>query len=452
MKLSTREAGDSDRTRPCNDTVQVTQRENAIMHIWVKSAVLAATMLVAPSLPAFADDIQLTMWGQGDCPPDTCMGAALVDAFNKANPGIKVNLIQQPTDGYFTNLLAQSVIGRGPDIASMWAGGYMDQFKTYMVDLHKYIGDDILDTVNGIDFFSDGYNHKNAVYAAPNTAQWYIGYYNKKVFKDAGIDKVPTTWDELAADSKLLKDKGYIPIVQGAVDGGAAFAPWEDWSYIATALPPGDWGKMLSGQMPYNNPTLVTALTKWNQLFKDGYFNADAYNSPTALQDFIGGKAGMYLGGGSWQAGNLVKAMGDDVGIIVPPYSDTPTKAAVSFAGGGYAVMNYSKNVDAAGKFAAWVLSDEGQKVIAQYDAPTRPGFPNNNPLLNDMATLSGTAGTVNYPMFDNFTQAPVTDALQRNVPQALVGQMSPADVLASMDAAYASLPDDQKKPISFAK
>src|SRR5437868_4202595 len=155
MKLSTREAGDSDRTRPCNDTVQVTQRENAIMHIWVKSAVLAATMLVAPSLPAFADDIQLTMWGQGDCPPDTCMGAALVDAFNKANPGIKVNLIQQPTDGYFTNLLAQSVIGRGPDIASMWAGGYMDQFKTYMVDLHKYIGDDILDTVNGIDFFSD---------------------------------------------------------------------------------------------------------------------------------------------------------------------------------------------------------------------------------------------------------------------------------------------------------
>ena len=423
------------------------------MKMWVRSAFAAAMLLgTAATAPVFADDIQLTAWGQGDCQPDTCMGTALVDAFEKANPGIKVNLVQQPVDGYFTNLLAQSVIGRGPDIASMWAGGYMDQFKPYMVDLHKYVPDTILDSVNGIDFFSEGYNHKNAVYSAPNTAQWYIGYYNKKVFKDAGLDKVPTDWDELNADAKILKDKGYTPIVQGAVDGGAAFAAWEDWSYLATALPPGDWGKMLSGEMPYNNPAMVAQLTKWNQLFKDGYFNADAYNAPTALQDFIAGKAGMYLGGGSWQASQLVKAMGDDVGIIVPPYSDTPTKAAVSFAGGGYSVMNYSKNVDAAGKFAAFVLSDEGQTIIAKYDAPTRAGFPNSNPLLNDMATLSGKPETVNYPMFDNFTQAPVTDALARNVPQGLVGQMSPADVLGSMDAAYASMPADQKKPISFGK
>lgn len=423
------------------------------MKMWLRPAIAAAMLLgAAGSAPVFADDITLTMWGQGDCPPNSCMGATLIDAFEKANPGIKVSLVQQPVDGYFTNLLAQSVIGRGPDIASMWAGGYMDQFKQYMVDLHKYVPDAILDSVNGIDFFSEGYNHKNAVFAAPSTAQWYIGYYNKKVFKDAGIAAVPTTWDELVADAKILKDKGYTPIVQGAVDGGASFAAWEDWSYLATALPPSDWSKMLSGEMPYNNPTLVAQLTKWGQLFKDGYFNADAYNSPTALDDFKAGKAGMYLGGGSWQAGQLVTAMGDDVGIIVPPYSDTPTKAAVSFAGGGFAVMSYSKNVDAAGKFANFVLSDEGQKIIAQFDAPTRSGFPNSNPLLNDMATLSGKPDTVNYPMFDNFTQAPVTDALARNVPQALVGQMSPTDVLSSMDAAYASLPTDQKKPISFGK
>lgn len=435
---------------PRRDQVKVRE---TIMKTWLRAIAAAALFWgTAAGAPVFADDIALTMWGQGDCPPDACMGAALVDAFQKANPGVTITLVQQPVDGYFTNLLAQSVIGRGPDIASMWAGGYMDQFKPYMVDLHKYIDAAILDSVNGVDFFSEGYDHKNAVYAAPNTAQWYIGYYNKKVFADAGIASVPTTWDELVADAKLLKDKGYTPIVQGAVDGGASFAAWEDWSYLAAALPPSDWSKMLSGDMPYNNPTLVAQLTKWAQLFKDGYFNADAYNSPTALDDFKAGKAGMYLGGGSWQAGQLLTAMGDDVGIIVPPYSDTPTKAAVSFAGGGYAVMSYSKHVDAAGKFAAFVLSDEGQKIIAQFDAPTRAGFPNSNRLLNEMATLSGTPGTVNYPMFDNFTQAPVTDALARNVPQALIGQMSPADVLGSMDAAYASLPDDQKKPISFGK
>ena len=332
----------------------------------------------------------------------------------------------------------------------MWAGTYMDPFKQYMVDLHKYVPDEIVASVNGIDFFSEGYNHKNAIYAAPHTAQWYIGYYNKKLFKEAGIEKVPTTWDELRAAAKLLKDKGYTPIVQGAADGGAQFAVWEDWSYLAAALPLADWGKMISGEMPYDNPTLVSQLEKWNQLYKDGYFNQDAYNAPTVMQDFTGGKAGMYLGGGSWQAGELVKAMGEDVGIMVPPYSDAPTKAAVSFAGGGYAVMNTSKNIDAAGKFAAFVLSDEGQNVIAKFDAPTRAGFPTANPLLNAMAELSGAPGTVNYPMFDNFTQGAVTDALNRNVAQVLVGQQSPKDALDAMDAAYASLPADQKSAIIF--
>src|SRR3954471_11438012 len=49
-----------------------------IMKMWLKSALGAVLLLgAAGSVPALADDIQLTMWGQGDCPPDTCMGAAL---------------------------------------------------------------------------------------------------------------------------------------------------------------------------------------------------------------------------------------------------------------------------------------------------------------------------------------------------------------------------------------
>ena len=206
----------------------------------------------------------------------------------------------------------------------------------------------------------------------------------------------------------------------------------------------------ISGVQPYSDPRLVAQLDKWHQLYVDGYFNKDAFNYPNVIQDLIDGKTAMYLGGGSWQAGQLVKAMGDNVGVIVPPYSATPQKSIISFAGGGYSVMNYSKNVDAAGKFTAFVLSDEGQKIIAKYDAPTRAGFPTSNPLLNEMATMSTAPGTVVYPMFDNFTQGPVTDALNRGIAQVLVGQISSTDALAAMDAAVASLPADQKQPISF--
>jgi len=423
------------------------------MKMWARPAFAAVLMLgAAGGAPAFADDINLTLWGQGDCPPDNCMGKALVDGFEAANPGIKITVVQQPVDGYFTNLLAQSVIGRGPDIASMWAGTYMDQFKSYMVDLHKYVSDDIIKSVNGINYFSEGYDSSKAVYAAPQTAQWYNGYYNKKVFADAGLTKLPTTWAELEADAKILKAKGVTPILQGAVDGGPQFASWEDWSYVATAAPLSEWGDFISGAKKYDDPRFVAQLDKWHKLYTDGYFNKDAFNYANVIPDLVAGKAAMYLGGGSWQAGDLLKSMGDNVGVILPPYSDTPQKGIVSFAGGGYSVMKYSKNVDAAGKFAAFVLSDAGQTIIAKFDAPTRPGFPTKNPLLNDLATMSGDPSMKVYPMFDNFTQGPVTDALNRNIAQVLVGQVTSKDALDAMDAAVASLPADQKQPISFGK
>ena len=414
------------------------------------SALAVAMLLGATSAPAFADDIKLTMWGMGDCPPETCMLAGLITAFEEANPGIKIERIQQPVDGYFTSLLAQSVIKRGPDIASMWAGNFMDQFKPYMVDLHAYLSDDIVASVNGIQFFSEGYDSSKAIYAAPNTAQWYNGFYNKKLFAEAGITAVPTTWDELEAAGKLLAAKGVTPIAQGASGGSAQFASWQDWSYNATSVPLSEWGKMMSGEMPYSDPRIIASLKRWQQLYKDGIYSKDAYNHPEPQDDFIAGKAGMYLATGSWDSNKLFKAMGADVGVIIPPFSDTPQKALVSFTGGGYAVMSYSKNIDAAGKFATFVLSDAGQAVIAKYDAPTRAGFATDNPLLDDLAQMSAKPGTVIYPMFDNFMQGPVADTMNRDIAQVLVGQMTPEDALAAMDATVASLPADQKLPISF--
>ena len=47
--------------------------------------------------------------------------------------------------------------------------------------------------------------------------------------------------------------------------------------------------------------------------------------------------------------------------------------------------------------------------------------------------------------MFDNFTHPSVADAIYRNVALVLVGQMSAADALAAVDAAQASIPEDQK-------
>ena len=43
-------------------------------------------------------------------------------------------------------------------------------------------------------------------------------YYNKDLFKEAGIESEPQTWDEFLEDCKKLKDAGIQPIVMGDKD------------------------------------------------------------------------------------------------------------------------------------------------------------------------------------------------------------------------------------------
>lgn len=328
----------------------------------------------------------------------------------------------------------------------------MTDFEQYMVDLHQFVPDEIVAQTTGANYFSKDGNTANALYVAPMNVQWYTGWYNKKLFAQAGITEVPRTWDELNAAAEKLKAAGIQPIIQGAAGGSAQFQPLFEWAYLAAALPVSDWGRILSGDMAYNNPTITAQLDKWHALYTAGYMNEDAFNYPNTVDDFKAGKAAMLFSGGSWQASELIQGLGDDLGVLIPPYSDEPQDAVVALAGSGYAIMNYSTKQEAAGKFINFILSDAGQTIVAGFDAPPRPGFPTKIEQLNEFNALSSDPAKTIYPMFDNFTHPSVADAIYRNVALVLVGQSTAADALAAVDAAQASIPEDQKKAkITFA-
>lgn len=409
------------------------------------SALTALTLAGAFAASPASAQTNVTMWQFGDCPPDACIERALIDAFEASNPDIKIELISQPPDGYFTSLLTASAINRGPDLAAMWAGRYMTDFEPYMTDLHAHIRADVIASANGANYFSKDNDSNNALYAAPVSAQWYIGWYNKKLFAAAGITDLPRTWDELNAASEKLEAAGIQPIIQGAAGGSAQFQPLFEWAYLAAEFPLSDWGKLLDGTIPYNNPTLQTQLDKWHGLYAAGYLNEDAFNYPNTVEDFKAGEAAMLLGGGSWQVAELEQGLGEDLGLLVPPFSDEPQDNLVALAGTGYAIMSYSKNQEAAGKFLAFMLSDEGQTVVARFDAPPRPGFPTERDQLNELIAMSADPAWTVYPMYDNFTHPSVADAIYRNAALVLVGQAPAAEALAAIDAAQASLPEDQK-------
>ena len=126
------------------------------------------------------------------------------------------------------------------------------------------------------------------------------GFYNKKLFKEAGITSVPTDWSQLFADAKLLKAKGIEPLVYG--NGGQAisteFYPWYDMSYLMIgAHSLSSWKDLYDGVTPWTSSTNEAQLAKWAELEKDGYTNSDVLTNTTNIQQFEKGKAAMLVDG-----------------------------------------------------------------------------------------------------------------------------------------------------------
>ena len=413
-----------------------------------RKAVLLTTSVVLGHLlatPVFAQDQTLVLWHNGSCPAENCLVRSLVEGFTAANPGIKIDIVEQPADAYFTALLAASISGSGPDLATMWAGGYITPYKPYLADLHDYVPAADIQGSIATDYYAEGGNSDNKLFAVPTENQWYNGYYNKAIFAANGITEVPRTWEDLTAACTTLKAAGVLPIINGPSTSEAQFQPLFEFAYLATALPVDQWNSLYNGQLAYANPELQRQLERWNGLHSAGCVNDDAFNHPNTQADFAAGKAAMYFSGGSWTIPDLSASLGADLGIMIPPFSDKPMTSVISLAGQGIVMMEASTQKEAAGKFATYILGDAGQTQLASITAPTRPGFPTSNPLINELVTLSTSADTQKYPMFDNFSQPAVTDAIVRNVALVLVGEMSAADALAAVDAAFASLPEELK-------
>jgi ABC-type glycerol-3-phosphate transport system substrate-binding protein len=86
----------------------------------VFGALGAVGLAAAPWAAAEAGTI--TIWHNYGTEVNTTALLAVVAAFEKADPDVKVNVVSQPADNYFALLTAASISHTAPDIAVMWTG------------------------------------------------------------------------------------------------------------------------------------------------------------------------------------------------------------------------------------------------------------------------------------------------------------------------------------------
>ena len=335
----------------------------------------------------------LTWWGW----TPTVQGAATyIKAFNKLYPNIHITFKEITIAGYDAAMRpALAVSGVGPDLFGIAPGAGMALYATDAVNLApamaKTLGPDWKTKLAPIG--PAGLSTAAGKLAAAPIGSTFAGnlWINQDLFTKYGLTP-PTTLASWAHVCSVFKAHGVGCFVQGA--GQVAFNQ-DTLQEISDSIQPGVWTQASKGQISWDNPTIVTALTIWKQMFTDGIMEPGALGLqqyPDANNDFLSGKYAMVMMG-TWymqyatQVGMPAAISAAGVAnpkpftMVAIPFPDVAggTNPATMFGDADYgiAVNSKSSHQAAAITFATWLTtSTAGQQVVGN--------------LLNDIPSLNG--------------------------------------------------------------
>jgi raffinose/stachyose/melibiose transport system substrate-binding protein len=208
-----------------------------------------------------------------------------LEELTKAYGKVSFNASYAPTDQVQTSVRTQLGAGNAPDIHVVYPGNGSAMSMAQIADANLLA--DLSDqawTKKIPDNFKPAFQKDGKTYIYSAGSSVIGAVYNKKVFAEAGITTLPTTWPEFLQVCETLKNAGKVPIALGAQ------TPWVT-QLITYALVPStvyvkdpDFDKqMADGSATFADSGWVDALEMYLDLQKRGYFN-DNVNGTTFEQ------------------------------------------------------------------------------------------------------------------------------------------------------------------------
>jgi multiple sugar transport system substrate-binding protein len=357
--------------------------------------------------PASAADV--TIWARSDTSPFI---KPLVDAYN-ASHKVQVKLTIVPAGSSFTQKLGAALASHSaPDLISLNL-----VYAPYLADAGQLL--DITDKAHQLADLAklnkselDLGTWNGRIYALPFTGDASALFYNKDLFKQAGLDpdKPPTNWAEMKADAQKITalgngDYGYYFPGSGSGWNLFTFTPYV-WA---------SGGDVLSGEGPsqkaeLTSPAVKDALAFYRELWTAGVIpkSAQTDDGTQILSLFEAGKIGMLANGAFAYSELKTKYPNLNYGITPIPGN---AGGHASFAGGDtLAITKDTQNADAAWDFLTWATSrDVQEKYIAgagvvpiREDAVPADSNPNFRALVTAMANGRTPKSTVYSQLFED--------------------------------------------------
>jgi multiple sugar transport system substrate-binding protein len=304
---------------------------------------------------------------------------ALTKTFEKKHPNINIQFRNVPADSMTQKLTTQLAGNNPPDVAYV-DGSAVASFaaREALVNLDNYTSrSKVVKPDDYVKAFRQFSTYDNHLYGLPIDGESTALFYSTDMFKEAGIEAPPTTWDELQADAKKLTDpakKRY---------GYAMFAPeaayyWYPFLWQAGGEILSKDGKkvLFDSEDARKAAEFYVGLTKYAP---PDYLNSNSFDGRLA---FFNGQVGMYTAG-SWFAGTLREEKPGLAGKwTVAPLPKGTAGCATTIASDSLVIFNQSKNKDAAWKWIEF-LSEPDNMATLTFKSPNGTELPTTTALLD---------------------------------------------------------------------
>jgi len=276
--------------------------------------------------------ITLTLWHTYNV-PEAAQFNKEIAAYQKLNPGIKIDAQEIPFTQRATKIPTAVQTNALPDIVR---ADYPYQF--YLAGVNKALP--LQNYLKSWDGYKDipAWLWQNAtvngnIVAFPES-YWPRGlFYNKALFKKAGIAAPPATWAAFIADARKLSQNG----VAGFNLQGDAQSGWFQFLYMYGIMGGSiftDPAHPSAATVNLTSPTARKTLDLYAQLVNNHVIEANPtsndYNA--MVQSFQSGKAAMIIDG-SWDVGAFNPIKGLDYGVApLPTLPGAPYKVVADYS------------------------------------------------------------------------------------------------------------------------
>jgi ABC-type glycerol-3-phosphate transport system substrate-binding protein len=290
-------------------------------------------------------------------------------AWDAKTTGIKVEPQMIGVSDYFQTLKVQLASGEGPDMFALQTGATLEEFREFCLDIEPKAAQTW--NSNWASKWSTSLmaltkGNLDKYYGLP-LGSWYAGHIwaNMEYFNKYNL-KVPTTYDELLAVTKIFRANGEFPLLIGARDD---WINLDMFINIAMDINGQKFFDAVEGKSPFTDPVIVQAFTIWKSLFDTGIFQDGALGIneyPDAMSIFQDERIAPLMCVGGWFVNQLDSVgSGMDLEVLTIDWNNDGKPAPVAPTVDAVMCINKnSKFIDETWQFYSWFVSDGIRNII----------------------------------------------------------------------------------------